>query len=123
MNHFGSLILAALTLAACTKSAPEMTPEQASAKYFGALAAGDCTGIQATSGGELGAKIAKEGCPAAFEEAKSHGLVFVAATGARPDGRNPNARLVDIAIKIDGKDKKVIGRIERVGGAWKVVTL
>ena len=34
-----------------------------------------------------------------------------------------DARLVDIAIKTDGKDKKVIGRIEKVGDGWKVVTL
>jgi len=123
VNHFGLLIGAAVALAACSKNAPETTPEQAAEKYFGALASGDCPGIQAWSGGELAAKIAKEGCPAAFEEAKSHGLVFVGASGARPDGRDPNARLVDIAIKTDGKDKRVIGRIERVGDAWKVVTL
>lgn len=124
MNHFGPpILLSVLALAACARKAPDVTPEQATASYFSALVAEDCAGIQATSGGELGAKIAKEGCPAAFEEAKSHGLAFVSATGTRPDGREPSARLVDITLRIGGKDKKVVGRVERVGDAWKLVTL
>ena len=61
MNLFGLWIATAATMIACTKAAPETTPEQAAEKYFGALAAGDCPGIQAWSGGELAAKIAKEG--------------------------------------------------------------
>lgn len=107
----------------CSKSTPETTPEQATASYFAALSAGDCNAIAATSGGDLAKKISKEGCAAAVDEAKTHGLVFVSATGARPDGRDASARLVDVAIKSDGKDKKIIARVTQENGAWKVAAL
>ena len=119
----GAPIVFALLFVACSKSPPETTPEQATANYFAALSAGDCTAISATSGGDLAKKISTEGCAAAVNEAKSHALVFVSATGARPDGRDPSARLVDVAIKSDGKDKKIIARVARENGAWKVATL
>ncbi len=112
-----------LLFTACSKSTPEVTPEQATANYFAALSAGNCSAIASTSGGDLAKKISTEGCAAAVDEAKSHGLVFVSATGARPDGRDANARLVDVAIKSDGKDKKIIARVTQENGAWKVAAL
>ncbi|MGH7283248.1 MAG: hypothetical protein ACRELY_17110, partial [Polyangiaceae bacterium] len=107
----------------CWKSTPEATPEQATANYFAALATGDCKSIEATSGGDLAKRISSEGCAAAIAEANSHGLLFRSASGARPDGRDPSARLVDVFLKSDGKEKKIIARVARENGAWKVVTL
>lgn len=119
----GAPIVLALLAFSCSKSTPETTPEEATAKYFTALSAGDCTAIAATSGGDLAKEIAREGCATAVNDAKSHGLAFVSATGARPDGRDASARLVDVVIKSDGKDKKIIARVARDNGAWKVAAL
>ena len=119
----GASVGFALLVAACSKSTAEATPEQVTANYFAALSAGDCNAIEATSGGDLAKKISTEGCAAAIDEAKSHALVFVSASGARPDGRDASARLVDVAMKTDGKDKKIIARVIRENGGWKVAAL
>ena len=118
-----SAALLFLIATSCAKHAPEGTPEEVTAKYFKALGAGDCAGITANSSGSLANEIADAGCAVSLEEAKSHGLVFVAAENLRVDGRDPNARLIDVRLSADGKEKKIIARLEQVGSAWKVVKL
>ncbi|MEO8874488.1 MAG: hypothetical protein ABI461_02785 [Polyangiaceae bacterium] len=117
-------IVIALVACACSKpAAPEATPEAVAAKYFTALGTGDCAGITATSGGDIAKDIATSGCAASLNEAKEHKLIFVATENLRVDGRDPNARLLDVKLQSDGKEKRVISRLERIGDAWKVVTL
>ena len=118
-----SAALLFLIAASCAKHAPEATPEEVTAKYFTALGAGDCAGITAASGGNLASEIADAGCAGSVAEAKEHGLVFVSTDNVRVDGRDPNARLVDVHLRADGKEKRVIARLQRVGDAWKLVTL
>jgi hypothetical protein len=121
--RFGALSGLIMLVVACAKHAPEATPEEVTAKYFTALGTGDCAGITGTSGGNLANEIADAGCAGSVEEAKSHGLVFVGTENVRVDGRDPNARLIDVRIRADGKEKRVIARLERVGDAWKLVKL
>jgi hypothetical protein len=118
-----SAALLFLIIASCAKHATEATPEEVTAKYFTALGSGDCAGITANSGGNLATEIADAGCAGSVEEAKSHGLVFVGTGNVREDGRDPNARLIDVHLRADGKEKKVIARLQRVGDTWKLVTL
>ena len=121
-------LLFLVAVAACHKPAPEptITPTDAEAvtgKYFYALAAGDCDGIRGASVGSLRNKIVEVGCDKAFEEAKSHGLVYVGSGNVRPDGRDDRARLIDIRIQTDGKEKTVVGRLEIASGAWGLAGL
>lgn len=114
---------AVLVVASCAKAAPQAAPEDAAAKYFTALGSDDCPGITVNSGGRLAKEIATTGCTATLDDAKSHAMKFLGADNVRPDGRDPNARLVDVRLQADGKEKKIIARLELVDGAWKVVTL
>ena len=128
MIRFRALGFGLLTLlAACTRHVathpPESGAEEVAAKYFTALGSSDCVGITSTSGGNLAKEIATNGCAASLAIAKEHHLVFVATENLRVDGRDPNARLIDVRLQSDGKEKRVIARVEQVGDAWKVVTL
>jgi hypothetical protein len=117
-----SAALIVFGLVACAKPAPQTSPEDVAAKYFTALANGDCPGITANTGGGLAKEIATLGCAASLDEAKSHQMKYLGADNVRPDGRDPNARLIDVRLFADGKEKKVIARLELEGNAWKVVT-
>lgn len=121
-----SFAVFAAVLGGCSKAPPAPPPPAAAdvvGKYFTALVAGDCDGIRAASGGSLHTKISANGCDTAFAEAKEHGLAYVGAANARPDGRDPHAELVDVTIQTDGKQKQVIARLEFENGAWKVAGL
>ena len=122
MLHF-RLLGILFALSACAKHGPDASPEDVTAKYFIALGSGDCAGITASSGGSLATEIATSGCAASLSEAKDHRLVFVAAENVRVDGRDPNARLLDVRLRSDGKEKRIVARVERIGDSWKVVTL
>jgi hypothetical protein len=118
-----SAALLFLMATSCAKPAPEATPEEVTATYFTALGSGDCAGITAASGGNLANEIADAGCAGSVAEAKEHGLVFVGSENVRADGRDPNARLVDVKLRADGKEKRVIARVQRVRNSWKLVAL
>ena len=118
-----SAVLIFFGLLACSKPSPQTSPEDVTAKYFTALGSGDCPGITANSGGALAKEIATLGCAASLDEAKSHGMKFLGSENMRPDGRDPSARLIDVRLQADGKEKKIIARLELVNNAWKVVTL
>jgi len=120
------IVLLSLPLIACsTCSAPSAPdkPEEAVKAYFSALEKSDCKSLREAAGAELGERIDKNGCDAALDDYRKHGLRLVRVEGVVPDGRNPAVMLARVVILRDGKEALVILRVEKESSRWKLASL
>jgi hypothetical protein len=102
---------------------PSGSPSETVERFFAAVAAEDCAGLQAAIGGDLAATVSREGCDHALAEYREHGLRLIGIRGEVKDGRDPSAVLVKITIERDGEERDVQLRVEPEGGRWRIVTM
>lgn len=119
MARAGSLLLALATLACSSSEARKTEDARAAVRtFFSGLPSGDCA--------KLGPLLVTGGsarpCEDTVREMIEHQLQLVDIVGAKVDGRNPEAVLVEARVARDGavREEPFILRVEHQDGGWKL---
>lgn len=115
----GGLLLALFTLACSSPEAKKAEAAQTTVRsFFSELPSADC----ATLGPLLATGGSARPCQDTVRELLEHKLELVDIVGAKVDGRNPDAVLVEARMSRDGavRQEPYILRVEHQDGAWKL---
>lgn len=100
-------------------SPPAGEPAEAVARFFAAIAAGDCDAALARLGTPYRAKVAAAGCAEFLQEMRRFPLEHVVEV--TPDGRNRAAHLVRSQLR--GRHSAILIRVQAEDGQWKIFSL
>jgi len=91
--------------------------------FFQAAAKQDCAATKRATAGDLRAHLEQQGCDGLFEQMEKHGLAYQRSTAVKPDGRAPQARILEVRLRLNGKERDRLLRVEQAEGAWKLASL
>jgi hypothetical protein len=101
-------------------AAPAGDPAATIRAYFDAVAAADCPRLRANLVGPALERFDARGCQAVLDEHARHGAALIGVQQVRPDGREPQRRLVTIRMLMEGSERTVVVGVREQDDGFRI---